>query len=128
MARPQIVLCDTNILVELSKRNHEIIHELKVIGSANIAVSAITAGEFIFGALNKQELTKILKALNAIRIIHLDVAVSEFAVALVKSYALSHTLAVPDALIAATALIHKMPLYTLNRKDFRFISDLQLYG
>lgn len=33
----------------------------------------------------------------------------------------------PDALIAATALVHNLELYTLNAKDFRFISNLQLY-
>lgn len=128
MANPQIVLCDTNILVELSKLNHDIIRELKFIGATNIAVSGVTAAEFIFGALNKSELNKILKALNAIRVIHVNEAISELAVELVKNYALSHTLAVPDALIAATALFHKIPLYTLNRKDFRFISGLQLHA
>ncbi len=45
-----------------------------------------------------------------------------------KSYGLSQILAVPDSLIAATALTHETPLYTLNRKDFRFIPGLQLYG
>ncbi len=82
MAPSQIVLCDTDILIELSKRNHEIIHELKAIGSANMAVSAITVGEFIFGALNKAELTKILKALNSIRILHLNENISELAIGL----------------------------------------------
>ncbi|MGB3586321.1 MAG: type II toxin-antitoxin system VapC family toxin [Tunicatimonas sp.] len=128
MANPQIVLCDTNILVELSKRNSDIIYELKAIGSANIAVSAITAGEFIFGALDKADLAKILKALNAITIIQVNESISELAVELVKQYGLSHTLAVPDALIAATALTRKIPLYTLNQKDFRFIPKLQLYS
>jgi len=128
MAHPQIVLCDTNILVELSKSNHDIIRELKKIGSARIAVSSITAAEFIFGALNKAELARILKALNAIRVIHVNKTVSELAVELVTKYALSHTLAVPDALIAATAMINKTPLYTLNRKDFKYISGLQLYA
>ncbi|MEM9834615.1 MAG: type II toxin-antitoxin system VapC family toxin [Bacteroidota bacterium] len=128
MASSQVVLCDTNILVELSKRNTSIVSELKAIGSANIAVSAITAGEFIFGALDKADLAKILKALNAITIIQVDEAISELAVKLVKRYGLSHTLNVPDALIATTALSHKLPLYTLNRKDFRFIPNLQLYG
>lgn len=34
---------------------------------------------------------------------------------------------IPDALIAATALRHALPLFTLNVKDFRFIPGLQLY-
>ncbi|XOF34926.1 MAG: hypothetical protein ACL93V_06450 [Candidatus Electrothrix sp. YB6] len=44
-----------------------------------------------------------------------------------ETYSLSHKLSLPDALIAATVLSHDLALYTLNVKDFRFISDLKLY-
>jgi tRNA(fMet)-specific endonuclease VapC len=44
-----------------------------------------------------------------------------------ENYALSHKLAIPDTLIAATALTHDLDLYTLNQKDFCFISNLRLY-
>jgi predicted nucleic acid-binding protein len=100
---------------------------LQIIGTANVVVSAISAGEFVFGALNKADLAKIMKGLNAIKIIHVDEAISDKGLELVQRYGLSHTLAVPDAIIAATALVHDLPLYTLNRKDFRFIEGLQLY-
>ena len=46
---------------------------------------------------------------------------------LLESYALSHRLSVPDALIAATALRHNLKLYTFNLKDFRYIEGLTLY-
>lgn len=46
---------------------------------------------------------------------------------LLDSYTLSHRLQFPDALIAATALHHGLPLFTLNRKDFRYIAGLQLH-
>lgn len=39
-----------------------------------------------------------------------------------------HKLALPDALIAATALEHDFNLLTLNWKDFRFITGLRLHG
>ena len=64
MAKKEIVLCDTNILIELSKNNKDISVELKNIGYANIAVSSVTAGEFIFGALYKMELVKIDSSSN----------------------------------------------------------------
>ncbi|GAA4792009.1 hypothetical protein GCM10023231_19940 [Olivibacter ginsenosidimutans] len=47
MAQKELVLCDTNILIEFSKNNLDIIQVLRKIGSANISISAITAGEFI---------------------------------------------------------------------------------
>ena len=111
MAATQVVLCDTNILIELSKENNDVLGELKAIGQDNIAVSSITAVEFMYGALNKKELTEIKKALNAIHIIHLDRTISEKALELIDYYSLSHNLAVPDALIAATSLIYKLPVY-----------------
>ncbi len=128
MAKKKIVLCDTNILIELSKNNQEVSAKLKNIGYSNIAVSSVSAGEFIYGALNKAELAKIRKALNAIQIIHVNEAVSEKTLALLENYSLSHNLDVPDALIAATALVHNIQLYTLNVKDFRFIESILWYG
>ena len=127
MADSQVILCDTNILIDLSKRNPDVIRELQAIGTANVVVSAISAGEFIFGALNKADLAKIIKALQAITVVPVDEAISRKGVELVTQYALSHTLAVPDAFIAATALVYNYPLYTLNRKDFKFIEGLRLY-
>jgi hypothetical protein len=44
-----------------------------------------------------------------------------------EQYSLSHKLSLPDALIAATALVYDVPLYTMNLKDFRFIPKLKLY-
>jgi predicted nucleic acid-binding protein len=44
-----------------------------------------------------------------------------------ETYSLSHKLSIPDALIASTALVHKIDLYTLNLKDFRFIEGLNLH-
>ena len=105
MAGSQIVLCDTNILIDLSKRKPDVVQELTAIGTANVVVSAISAGEFMFGALNKNDLVRIIKGLNAIKIIHVDRATSERGLELVQRYGLSHSLAVPDAFIAATAFV-----------------------
>jgi tRNA(fMet)-specific endonuclease VapC len=46
---------------------------------------------------------------------------------LMETYSLSHKLSIPDALIASTALVHKIDLYTLNLKDFCFIEGLNLH-
>ena len=45
---------------------------------------------------------------------------------LIKKYSLSHKLSIQDALIAATALDFGFKLFTLNKKDFRFIEGLDL--
>jgi predicted nucleic acid-binding protein len=50
------------------------------------------------------------------------------AIELIKTYRLSHGLAIPDALIAATAIITELELFTYNQRDFRFISGLKLFS
>ena len=45
----------------------------------------------------------------------------------VKQYCLSHKLKLPDAQIAATAILYNVELFTLNRKDFAYIPNLKLY-
>ena len=81
----------------------------------------------IFGALNKAELSKIKKSLNSVSIIQVNEAISEIALELQENYSLSHNLTIPDALIAATALEEGVELFTLNQKDFKFISQIKLY-
>jgi len=45
-----------------------------------------------------------------------------------NEYTLSHNLSLPDGLIASTALIENVPLYTLNKKDFKYIEGIQFYN
>lgn len=55
MAKKDLVLCDTNILIELLKNNPTIVERLNSIGEERISVSMVTAAELIFGALNRTE-------------------------------------------------------------------------
>ncbi|MBF0229403.1 MAG: type II toxin-antitoxin system VapC family toxin [Desulfamplus sp.] len=122
-----MILCDTDILIEFYKNNALIIRELKHIGQINMSVSAITQAELYFGALDKRELKKIDKHLTTISRFALDNAISECFLLLMKTYSLSHKIGLPDALIAATALVHGASLYTLNIKHFQFIPQLKLH-
>ena len=54
-----MILCDTNILIEVYSNNQNVIQALTKIGQAETAISIITSCELVFGALNKQELRKI---------------------------------------------------------------------
>ncbi|MCB2264088.1 MAG: type II toxin-antitoxin system VapC family toxin [Candidatus Thiosymbion ectosymbiont of Robbea hypermnestra] len=123
-----MILCDTNILIEFYKNTPEIIGELCEIGQHQLAVSAITQAELYFGALDKSELQKIKRHLSLVFVIPVDNHISKQFISLMEKYSLSHKLSIPDALIASTALVHQQELYTLNDKDFRFISGLRLYN
>ncbi|MCK5808791.1 type II toxin-antitoxin system VapC family toxin [bacterium] len=122
------VLCDTNIIIEVFKGNLETIKLINKIGLANISISSITAMELLYGALNKRELSKIKKNINSLRIIDFNEEISGTALSLIESYAKSHNLQIPDAIIAATALFYETPLLTYNLKDFKYIKDIDIYS
>ena len=123
----QLVLCDTNVLIEFYKNNSSVVDTLKKIGQSNIALSVVTTAELIYGALNKNELQQILTDLGHLTSFDIDSDICRIFLRLMSDYSLSHNLTLPDALIAASALHHEIPLYTLNLKDFKYIPDLKLY-
>jgi predicted nucleic acid-binding protein len=123
-----MILCDTNILIEFYKNNPQITQELRQLGLNQLTISVVTQAELYFGAFNKTELNKIKKHLSAIHILPIDVSTSNEFLNLMESYSLSHKLSIPDALIAATALVHQLELYTLNTRDFQFIPGLKLHS
>ncbi|MEQ8906156.1 type II toxin-antitoxin system VapC family toxin [Ekhidna sp.] len=125
MDKNSLVLCDTNILIEFYKENQEILKNLESIGQENIAVSIVTVGELLFGALNKKELKQINKDLSHLHTFNISDSVGEVFTRLMTEYTLSHNLGLPDGLIAATAIAEDIPLYTLNMKDFKFIKGLK---
>lgn len=57
-----MILCDTNIIIEVLKKNSAVMQIIEKIGVDKIAISVVTAMELYYGALNKIE----LKKLNAI--------------------------------------------------------------
>lgn len=123
-----MILLDTNILVEYYKGNEKVRAELKQIGYATLGISVITVMELFYGARNKKELERLKKSLESLQVFHLTPTISTKALELIESYAKSHTLQIPDALIAATVLEKDMALYTLNMKDFQFIPRINLYS
>jgi predicted nucleic acid-binding protein len=93
----------------------------------NIIISFITKMELLSGATNKLDLNVINKKLSRFSIVLINERINLTAINLMQDFKLSHGLAIPDSLIAATAIETKLKLFTYNRKDFRFISDLTLY-
>lgn len=122
-----MILCDTNVLIEFYKNNPQVNQILRDVGKDNLAISVITEAELYFGALNKAELQMIQRHLASLHRFGLDTAVSNQFLQLMETYSLSHKLSIPDALIAATALVHQVELFTFNVKDFHFIPGLDLF-
>tara|TARA_R110001583_G_C5528085_1_gene398286 strand:- start:76 stop:462 length:387 start_codon:yes stop_codon:yes gene_type:complete len=119
------MVLDTNVLIEILKNNQQTIKQVESL-SPPLFVSVISAMELIYGALNNQELKKLQQFLSLFTIIQLNEKVSQQAFSLITKYAKSHTLDIPDALIAASCLDNNKTLFTYNRKDFHFIPKLTL--
>ncbi|MDR1897027.1 MAG: type II toxin-antitoxin system VapC family toxin, partial [Prevotellaceae bacterium] len=100
-----MILCDTNIFIEIYRGNVSIRATMENIGYENIVISDVTRAELFYGAINKAELRKIRKDLSQIPVLHISQPISAMAVALVEQYCLSHKLDLEDALIAATAIV-----------------------
>ena len=119
------IVLDTNILIEVLKGNENIIKKLEK-SDLMLCISSITVMELYFGALNKQELFRLKKFIHLFEVIEINENISEISSELIFLYAKSHNLAIPDSLIASTAINANIPLYTLNIKDFRYIDGLNL--
>jgi len=72
-------------------------------------------------------LTKLKKDIEPLILLDNDNKTCKIFLSLISTYSLSHGLAVPDGFIAATAMTFDVELFTLNKKDFRFIEGLKLY-
>ena len=122
-----MIICDTNIFIEIFRHNSLIRSELEKIGYENVAVSDVVKAELFFGARNKIDLQNIKKSIEDFRVLNILPEISKMAIDFLENYCLSQRLNLPDALIAATAIYHDIELFTLNIKDFKFIPDIKLY-
>jgi predicted nucleic acid-binding protein len=82
--------------------------------------------ELIVGCRNKFELQALNHFLSQFQMLTMTSQISDLATQLLQDYFLSHGLLIGDALIAATAIAHEIPLLSKNQRDFRLIQKLTL--
>lgn len=120
------MIVDSDVLINASRGQKQAIDFLIQSSNAEtLYVSVISYLELQAGARDKVELRRVEKFLSRFVLITFSDAVSRRAITLMQQYRLSHGLALPDALIAATALENDETLATSNVRDFEFISGLQ---
>ena len=126
MAKKKIVLCDSNIIIDIINGVGQI-NDILTNLDETVAISVITEIEVIAGALNKGMQQSIIKKLKQYNVVHIDEEISLVASRLIKDYRLSCGLDIPDAFIAATSIVYRLPLLTNNIKDFKFIKGIELF-
>jgi predicted nucleic acid-binding protein len=119
-------LCDTNVLIDYLRGDEKVREILSADRFSRMSMSSVTLMELVVGAFSKQEVTKIRLAFSGMVIVQINDDISAKAVDLITSYSKSHNLLIPDALIAASALVLDLPLFTRNLSDFKFLPEIQL--
>lgn len=122
------MIIDSDVLIWVLRKNQAAIAFLDAIDQ--YAISDMTYMEVIQGTKNKREFRLFLKLLDEMGVqrIPLDALISAKAAELVEQYSHSHSVHAADSLIAATALIHDLPLATGNIKHFAPVPNLKLHS
>ena len=126
MAKRIMILCDTGPLIELIRGNQAMTEELENIGFQNLALSSITIAEVYYG-MKKSETRLTKELINKFNKYHINQEISKKFLEIMLGYK-NKKIKIPDALIAATAIVNNVQLFTMNTKDFNFIKEIKLYN
>lgn len=122
------ILVDSDILIEVSRaRDDVILARWKDLSqSVNpLLCSPVTVAEVWHGArpLEHAALSELFEAIDCVPI---DLRIGQRAGDYLRQYAKSHHVELGDALIAATAAVHKLDLWTRNRRHYP-MKDIAFY-
>ena len=122
---PNYLLCDTCVIIDFMNERSAVLHSL-LENKTTLFINSIIEMELLQGARNKNELRAIQKKLSSFRLLDMQQVIFDLATDYIRAYRLSQGLALPDAIIGATAIYYQLPLFTYNSKDFRFLPEIQL--
>lgn len=118
-------LIDTSVVIQAQKGNPKIIQIM--LAQTSPTVSIVTACEVICGSIDRQQLLANKEALERFKIIEIDEEISFKALEILEKYGLKVKLAVADTFIASTAVVKGYKLWTLNKKHFKIINEIELF-
>lgn len=118
------MLVDTDVLIWHLRGYPQATRRLDELGG--FVLSAVSYLELLQGMRNKAELLAVKKMLErrSVRLLPVTEAVTLRATELMESFTLGHGLQMGDALIAATALEHGLPVLTANVRHFSALPGL----
>lgn len=116
-------LADTNILIDHLRGEPQ---ATKFLTDKSPAISAVTVAELFQGCRNPKQLAEVNTLISSFDLLHIDYSISNLAIKFVSDLYLSHGLKFLDAVIAATAIKHKLILKTKDVKHFKFIKGLEM--
>ncbi len=120
-------LTDSDILIDAARGFQAAVDFLaEQRARAEVRICVVSAMELIAGCGNKAQLTQVQQFLQRTTVLPVSDIASQMAYRFMESFFLSHSLLIPDALIAATALDHGLILYTKNTRHFDMIPGIKV--
>ncbi len=119
------ILFDSDVVIEYLRESPRVVSEVDqlVASSAILAVTPVTEAEILQG-LRSHERMKTEKLLGSMDCLDLNRQVGRLAGQYLRKFARSHGLEVPDALIAAAAVVHRFSLCSFNWRHYP-MSDIE---
>ncbi len=121
-----MILFDTDILIKIFRGNSGLRKEL-IKHDGNISISLITALELYRGCNTKTKVAEMEIQLKSYSVLPLSEKIGTRAVEIFQEYKPKNNVEVADSLIAATALVYDLELFTDNKKDFSFIKGIKFH-
>ncbi len=118
------VIVDTDILIDFLRGGKQAISLFKD-ESEPICFSAITVAEIYAGIRDRKEEEDVKRLFSLYTVVSATHEIALEAGKLVKKYRSSHSVEIPDAIIAATCLVSDMELLTLNIKHYPMLKGLK---
>jgi predicted nucleic acid-binding protein len=123
------VLIDSDILTEVTQaRNEDVLRRWEVLsrsGETALVCSPVTVAELWHGARPREQ--EALHALfAAIECVPIDLRIGQRAGEYMRKYSGSHHVELGNALIAATASVHHLELWTRNHRHYP-MKDISFY-
>lgn len=125
-----MVILDTNILIDhlrLSSKRESVLDKIsKEISNDNLALSVISIQELFTGKSSREVAVeeRILKLVVSLRVLPYTQEIAKLAGEILRD--VNPDMEFADAAIAATAILNKAKLLTLNKKDFQAVKRLKL--
>jgi len=117
------LLIDTNIIIYLAQEKIKIDDFAK--DSDDLYISSITYMEAVgFSFQDQEEEEKITSLCDVFKHLHITTEVEKQTIIIRKA----NKIKLPDAIIAATAIVYNLTLVTCNSNDFKNIPELKIFN
>jgi predicted nucleic acid-binding protein len=120
---PTRLVIDTDALIDYLRGLPDAVNYLNSLTDP-ILISAVTVAELYAGVKEGAERARLDQFVRAFQVVPVDLDIAQKGGLFRRDYLRSHNIAIPDALIAATADSLQATLVTLNQKHFPMLGNV----